>query len=322
MTLLKLSGMITTLSLDNTYKLLASGDETGSVTIWDLDTKSIISTLKGKDYEDKDVTALAFSPDSTKLVVGVRRQKFPIGAVELWSVSEAKKLSRDLTGLIGDIVWFPTSEYFITATEKVEFRDGVTGQLLNSLTHHQDWINTLAFSPDKTLLASGSGFHHTDIALWSLDEKKLVSILQDIDYEEEDEIILLIIRLTFKNSNTIIFDCLSGIFEWHIDKQLINKVFTPYPDLHYPTTFTDDGKLLAYLEVETEKTPESKPYPTPSDKITNINIHVVETENFTNLYTLKDYPNPITAMIFDKEGTKLIVGDTTGSIYIWSFMIS
>jgi WD40 repeat protein len=321
MTLLKLSDVTTILSLDSTNKILASGDEKGTVTIWDLDAKSIISTLKGRESDDKDVTALAFSPDSTKLVVGVRRQKSPIGTVELWSVSEAKKLSRDLTGTIGDIVWFPTSEYFITATEKVEFRDGVTGQLLNSLTHHQDWINTLAFSPDKTLLASGSGFHHTDIALWSLDEKKLVSILQDTDYEE-DEIILLIIRLIFKNSNIIIFDCLSGIFEWHIDKRLINKVFTPYPDRHYATSFTDDGKLLAYLEVETEKTPESKPYPTPSDRIVNIHIHIVETEKFTNLYTLKDYPNPITAMIFDKEGTKLIVGDTTGSIHVWSFVNS
>jgi WD40 repeat protein len=78
-----------TLSFSPDGRLLASGEYSGVVKLWDLATKTLRATLEpSADSFGDEVTALAFSPDSETLAVAVDR------AVQLWDVATGKFIAR------------------------------------------------------------------------------------------------------------------------------------------------------------------------------------------------------------------------------------
>ncbi|MBD2112140.1 MULTISPECIES: HNH endonuclease [Cyanophyceae] len=130
---------ILSLSLSPDNKTLASGSFDKTVGLWDLETKNLICTLaKRKD----PIHSVAFSPDSKFLASGGEsKYKTADGqktTIYLWSIDNR--------------------------------------ELIRTFVGHDLRVNTLAFSPDGQILASGS--NDRTVRLWNVKSGKQLHVLE------------------------------------------------------------------------------------------------------------------------------------------------
>ena len=131
---------------------LATGAQDKTVKLWEVDTGKNIDTLRGHKDE---VECVAFSPDGTKLASGSMDH-----TIKLWDVE---------TGKYVDTLGRSAS----TSTTKQVFWS-VLGRITNT-GGHTFWVNSVAFSPDGTTLASGSS--DGTVKLWQVKTGKNVGTL-------------------------------------------------------------------------------------------------------------------------------------------------
>jgi RNA polymerase sigma factor (sigma-70 family) len=148
-------------------KLLAAVSE-GKVHIWDIRTQKEMQWL-----ETKYCTALAFSPDGEILAVGTM-----MGTVELWNLAERKLLLTLVGPTTGPShsIWsvqFSPDGRLLAASyirENINLWDLETGRIKHSLIAFEKRGGRLAFSPDSSLLASGSN----PVKLWDVATGQIV----------------------------------------------------------------------------------------------------------------------------------------------------
>ena len=131
-------------------RFLAAGDGEGTVKIWDIQKRQVITQLEG----DTDaVYAVTFSPDSRTLASAGYSGQIKLWATSNWSLlgtlqnrgtAHTLDFSRDGKALA-------STGYSAVTLWAVE-----SGEEITSLTGHSDWVYGTAFSPDgKTLASSG-----------------------------------------------------------------------------------------------------------------------------------------------------------------------
>jgi WD40 repeat protein len=154
--------------------VLASGNGDGTVRLWDTGTMTSKVTLHFSHYSNSLLTpsslkahqrvySVAFSRDG-KVVAAIHGD----GTIGLWHAASGKNitfLASLPVGSVGyqlsngSVAFDPTGAYLATSYDAstVELRDPVTGQVSTTLgSTGGAWINSLAFSSDGTLLATGS----------------------------------------------------------------------------------------------------------------------------------------------------------------------
>ncbi|MGL4549647.1 MAG: protein kinase domain-containing protein, partial [Gemmataceae bacterium] len=155
---------------------VASGDEAGTVKVWDGDTGKELFTVAAHGSE---VRGVAFSPDGQRLATG---GDGPM--VAIWNSATGKKLP-SLEGhkksWVTCVAYSPDGKRLAVGGDDnlVKLRDSATGQELLSLAGHTGDVSCVAFSPDGGRLASGE--YGPTIKIWdNATGKELHSLEADV----------------------------------------------------------------------------------------------------------------------------------------------
>lgn len=130
-------------------RMLATGDESGRVNIWDVQTQQIVVQLDG---DPTAVYTLTFSPDG-KILAGAGYE----GEIELWKVAGWEHLGTLTAGATAFTIRFSPDSNTLANTgyASVDLWKVDSGEKIATLTGHAEWVNTVAFSPDGRSLISG-----------------------------------------------------------------------------------------------------------------------------------------------------------------------
>ena len=162
-------------SLDGT---LAAGLDNGQVELWEVETGEQIGTLRHGGWGGLTV---AFSPDGTRLASRWRQ------VIKLWDVA-----TRRLDGtwdVPTDIRWHGAGQSVAFSPDGSTlvsgFQDGtvrlwdVADQTeVVTLDGRTDWVISVSFSPDGSLLASAGGREDPTVRLWDVATQKEIATLK------------------------------------------------------------------------------------------------------------------------------------------------
>ena len=151
-TTLTYSSTINNIAFSPTNPLLASGSVDNTVQLWNRDTQTLLSTLRG---HTDSVASVVFSPDGSLLASGSAD-----GTVRLWNpITEILQATlQGHTSNVLSVTFSPDGSLLASggADGTVRLWDPVTETLEATLEAHMDSVLSVAFSPDGSLLASGS----------------------------------------------------------------------------------------------------------------------------------------------------------------------
>jgi len=163
-------------------KLLASGSHDKTIKLWNVATGSLIRTLFG---HSDTIYSVAFSPDG-RLLASLSWDTL----IKLWDVATGREI-RTLAGYSegGYSVAFSPDGRLLASTScryrqpsrpceqgEIKLWDVATGREVRLLQGHTSWVESVAFSPDGKVLASGS--MDMTIKLWEIGKGSLLGTLQ------------------------------------------------------------------------------------------------------------------------------------------------
>ena len=164
--------------------ILASGgsereNEAGTVKLWDVATGTNIATLYGHTGA---VFSVSFSPDSSTLASGSGD-----GTVKLWDVATKQNIAtfKHAVGEVASVAFSPDGKTLASASLYFSFfnanLDEGTVELWDVATRTniatlQVIATSVSFSPDGTLLASGS--RDGTVKLWDVETKQNIATLR------------------------------------------------------------------------------------------------------------------------------------------------
>lgn len=166
------SNSVTSLSFSPDGKLLATGSEDQSVILWDVaNHQPIGQPLTGNE---SGITSVAFSTDGRILATASGN-----GRVILWNTQNYSSFTYSVNSYVYDVAFQPNKNTLAVATcgktaangfcsqGKIILLDAVSRQIIGQpLIGHNDYVNNVVFSPDGSILASGSW--DKTIILWDM----------------------------------------------------------------------------------------------------------------------------------------------------------
>ncbi|MFZ1042708.1 MAG: WD40 repeat domain-containing protein [Anaerolineales bacterium] len=248
-----LEGGVTNVAFSPDGRVLASGTGETAISLWRISDGSLLHTLQnGENPTESPVCGLAFSSDGKFLAGGSQNY-----SIVVWRLSDnmpiqqfQKRNAGGCAPASNPTFAFSPDSTILAANvggETVDLWRVSDGAFVRSLGKNAD---NLAFSPDGSLLATGSLFDST-IRIWRVSDGSLIRTLSGSGDEVDD--------MVFSPNGAILASAShDGVFQlWRAsDGRLLRTVRTAYGDwwhtLNYGSTvsvrslaFSPDGKMLA-----------------------------------------------------------------------------
>ena len=180
-------------SADGSLIAITTYSEKGEVILLDAGAMAVIKEFAS--LHDGRITGVAFSPCCTKLITSGTDPRVPVWQLpdgelihELSGhTSGISSLAVSSRGLIasgsGSSMFAESSEAEGEPDSSIRLWDLKTGESKGVLTGHEDIVNTLAFSPEGRILASGSGEplqgHDFSVRLWDVENRRAIARWED-----------------------------------------------------------------------------------------------------------------------------------------------
>ncbi|SFC61527.1 NB-ARC domain-containing protein [Streptomyces aidingensis] len=162
------TGWVYATALSPDGSVVASAGDDAVIRLWRTDTGTPVGVLAG---HSRRIRTLAFSPTGGVLVSGAED-----GAVCAWDTDRLTLLRKMQTA--GTPVWSVAiggeDGSAVAAVGEDEFLrlfDLGTGRLLDEQAGHRDWVRSVAFASETTLLATGSG--DRSVVVWNTANQRL-----------------------------------------------------------------------------------------------------------------------------------------------------
>lgn len=192
---------ITALAISPDGNLLASSSLDGTIRLWELETGTLVSSLKSGR-----VTCLKFSPDGQLLATGSRLARWADGqtsptGVQLWGLATKQVIYTLGTAPIVTLAFSGDGQYLASGAKNTQLWDLETGTLLHTLDSGE--LTSLVFTPDSNILITGS----TRIRTW---DAQSGTILQNFSSGAAD--------LAITRDGTTLVAAVGGTINfWHLE---------------------------------------------------------------------------------------------------------
>ena len=204
-------------------------------------------------------------------------------------------LTRLGKGYINDIAYAPNGTQLAVATSiGVWLYDTSTDTELNLLSEGPDYVQTIAFSPDGSILATGGYLPSPPIRLWDADTGKLSGTLKG----SED-----VVTLAFSPDGTMLAS--SGkwpdypIRLWDVATRQPRDTRFDNTGSPYAISFSPDGKTLV-----------------SGGRDNTVRLWDVQTGELKN--RLKGHRDDVNAVIFSEDGEMFASGSDDGTVRLWN----
>jgi WD40 repeat protein len=153
---------VSALSFSHSGRLLASGLLDGTVRLWEITPNSLHGALDScGQVRSRPVWSVAFSPDGQALTA---LEEDYTGPIVLWNVKMGSRHPLSGLGCYG-VALLPDSQMVATNDGlDVQLWDVESGQSRYILQGHAEQVQSIKFSPDGQILASGS--RNKSVRLW------------------------------------------------------------------------------------------------------------------------------------------------------------
>ncbi len=319
-------------------KLLATGDQSGTIHLWQVADGKKILTWEGHTHT---VTAIKFAADCQTLVsVGADNTvKFwhlasskclrsllidselvkatalspnmqflatggLNGTIQLWNLSDGKYLAtlQGHTSWIQELVFNPSGEILATASKdrNIKLWSVNNGECLATLPGHQEAVRTIVFRPDGKVLASG-GFDFT-IKLWDIRDIKNIFLIATIAAHDN-----VVRGLVFSPDGKMLASGSGDLTVklWDVSysyRPELLKTLRGHTSWLYQVAFSPDGKILAS---------------SASDKKVNLwNLENIDNVKLQN--TLVGWVNWTRSIAFSPDGKTLVSGSDDHTVRLWN----
>ena len=153
-------------------QILATGSETGTVSIWDTIEGTKLSEFTLTDR----VSSLSWSPDGSRLAVAGGDQFVRVWGIER-GVVLLDFLAENEPHSVSVIAFSPDNSHIATAgSAELSIWDAENGQKQASMKGHKMAINALAWSPDSTRVVTASV--DESVRIWDISKETPIAIYQ------------------------------------------------------------------------------------------------------------------------------------------------
>jgi WD40 repeat protein len=274
--------------------LATAGDDNDSVIkLWDIAAKEdALRPESAKNTKQKNLTSLAFLPDSDSLVLGL----ISPGIVKWESRTGEEQMLQAAPGLAAVSPDGQTMAFNNYDERVVKLWDVATGKERTAVFGHTERVGDLTFSPDGTRLASRGS--DNNVILWDTISGERIAIQKlpgevcSVAFSPNGKLLATAGNTTGKDEYTITVR--------DADKGELLHDFAKYrrPGWANSVAFSPDGKTLAVGDVKGI-------------------IDLFDTATWESRLTLRGHTDQINGLAFFRDSKTLVSGSRDGSVRFW-----